>query len=379
MFGFEVKIDASWLVLAFIIIWSLAAGYFPSDYPGFSRSQYWLMGFLGAIGLFISIIIHEFCHSLVARKRGMKIGGITLFIFGGVSELEDQPESPKTEFLMAAAGPLASLLLSLIFYVLYQSFETLSPYSFTGIIFKYLATINLFLAIFNCLPGFPLDGGRMLRSILWARKKDILSATQTAARIGSMIGFILIVLGIFHLFTLHFVTGFWWIFMGLFLRGIALQSWADVLIRSALRDVPLEKFLDTTSQVLNPNSKLEEVLEERFYHHLTGVFPVVENGVLIGCLDSDTLLHLGPNERMSSTVREIMKDCADDQIVDIRESSLSVFSKLRRRSPSHVIVTDGLEFKGIVYLDSLIRYALLHARPDFQFPPEFYKMYHRPA
>ncbi|MGE4014660.1 MAG: site-2 protease family protein, partial [Alphaproteobacteria bacterium] len=178
LLGFAVYIDLSWLFLAALITWSLASSVFPVDYPGLALSTYWIMGAIGALGLFVSILSHELAHSVVARRFGIPIRGITLFIFGGVAEMEDEPPSAKSEFLMAAAGPLWSVVLAGLFY-LAASLGSGAPPAVHGTL-SYLALMNALLAGFNILPAFPLDGGRVFRAGLWHLRKDFVSATRLA-------------------------------------------------------------------------------------------------------------------------------------------------------------------------------------------------------
>ena len=198
LLGFEVRIDLSWIVIAVLVTWSLADGLFPYLYPRLVKKVYWEMGVAGALGLFASIVFHEFCHSLVARKFGMAMKGITLFIFGGVAEMGEEPPTARAEFLMAAAGPLSSFFLSGVFYFIFQAGLSGDwPEPVNGVL-RYLYGINALLAVFNLLPAFPLDGGRILRSILWGTKQDLQWATRISAGIGSGFGIVLIVLGIFR-------------------------------------------------------------------------------------------------------------------------------------------------------------------------------------
>ncbi len=211
LLGFEVRLDLSWFFIAVFITWSLAEGLFPYFYKGLASQTYWFMGIAGVLGLFLGIIIHEFAHSLVARHYGMPMKGITLFIFGGVAEMGDEPASPKVEFLMAMAGPVTSLTLALIFYFLAtwaQKSEVSTPVF--GVL-QYLGAMNGILAGFNLLPAFPLDGGRVLRSILWAIKKDLRWATRVSAKIGHFFAIILILLGIF---TSRAGKFHWWHLVG---------------------------------------------------------------------------------------------------------------------------------------------------------------------
>ena len=180
LLGFEVKIDASWLIIAVLITWSLARAVFPAYFEGLSGATYILMGIVGALGLFSSIVVHEFSHSLVARRFGLSMKGITLFIFGGVAEMEEEPPTAKAEFFMAIAGPAASVVLGgVLLGITVLGTRYGWPNPVIGVL-SYLWTINLVLAAFNLLPAFPLDGGRVLRSALWGFTGRLAWATRIA-------------------------------------------------------------------------------------------------------------------------------------------------------------------------------------------------------
>src|SRR4030042_3666580 len=188
LLGFEVRIDASWIVIAVLVTWSLAQGAFPSWYPNLAPETYWIMGVVGALGLFVSIVAHEFCHSLVARKFGMSMKGITLFIFGGVAEMGDEPPTAKAEFWMAVVGPLSSLFIGGVCYLIYLGGRQGGwPLPVYGVIY-YLAYINALLAIFNLIPAFPLDGGRILRSMLVGIKGNLRWGARHRSAIGAGFG-----------------------------------------------------------------------------------------------------------------------------------------------------------------------------------------------
>ncbi len=221
--GFKVRVDASWLLLAGLIVWSLAAGYFPAAAPGFGVATYWTMGAAGLIGLALSVVLHELAHSLVARRHGMAIAGITLFLFGGVAELAAEPKGPKGEFRMAVAGPLTSLgLAGLAWGAGLAAAAAGAPAGNPALaVVGYLATVNLFLAAFNMVPAFPLDGGRVLRAALWAWRGDPAWATRMAAGSGVACGFALMGLGAWNVAAGAWVAGVWWFVLGLFLRAAA--------------------------------------------------------------------------------------------------------------------------------------------------------------
>ena len=233
LLGFAVHIDMSWLVLALLITWSLARGLFPYQYEKLSSITYWSMGAAGALGMFASIIFHELCHSLVARRFGLPMKGITLFIFGGVAEMDEEPPSPKAEFFMAIAGPASSILLGLFGYVVSVAGEEWLPVPVAGVL-EYLTIINFVLAGFNLVPAFPLDGGRVLRSALWQWKKNFRWATRIASKLGSFFGTVLIFLGILNILRGNVIGGIWQSMIGFFLGNAARMSYHQVLMRRAL-------------------------------------------------------------------------------------------------------------------------------------------------
>ncbi|MFQ5799880.1 MAG: site-2 protease family protein, partial [Bacteroidota bacterium] len=234
LFGFSVCIDASWFILAIFITWSLANWLFPDHFHGLPTATYWWMGVAGASGLFASIVFHEFCHSIIARRYGLPMKGITLFIFGGVAEMADEPESPKAEFLMAIAGPISSVVLAtglLFLYVVGKHAAWSEPIN--GVLW-YLWFINYVLAGFNLLPAFPLDGGRVLRSILWAIKGNLRWATRIASRLGSGFGLFLIIMGAINVFKGSVPGGIWLFLIGMFIRNASQMSYRQLLMRRSL-------------------------------------------------------------------------------------------------------------------------------------------------
>jgi len=225
LLGFKVGVDISWLILAVLVTWSLATGLFPHYFEGFSNATYWWMGIGGASGLFASIVFHELCHSIIARRYGLPIKGITLFIFGGVAEMHHEPTSPKAEFMMAIAGPVSSALLGTALYTLHRLGTYADfPQPLNGVLL-YLGWLNFILAGFNLIPAFPLDGGRILRSLLWAVKKDFRFATRVAATLGAGFGLFMMIMGILVFVGGNFVAGLWWFLIGMFIRNASKISY----------------------------------------------------------------------------------------------------------------------------------------------------------
>lgn len=355
--GFEVRIDLSWVIVAILIAWSLSTGVFPFRHEGLSAQTYWTMGILGAIGLFLSIIIHEMSHSLVARKFGIAIKGITLFIFGGVAEMKQEPPSPKAEFLMAAAGPLSSLLLALMFY----AFSLLArnagwPEPVDGI-FRYLAWINGMLAVFNLVPAFPLDGGRILRSVLWGWKKNLRWATRIAAGIGSGFGLMLIFLGFLQFFSGNFIGGMWWFFIGMFLRGAAGMSYRQLLVRRALEGEPVRRFMKPDPVTASPSTTLEKLVEDYVYRYQFKLFPVVDKeNQLLGCVTIKMIKEIPKKEWSRKTVGEIVMGCSPENTIDSQADAMEALSLMNRTGSSRIMVTEENRLVGILSLKDMLSF-----------------------
>ena len=244
IFGFRISVDLSWFVLAVLIVWSLATGLFPESLPERSAQTYYLMGTVAALGMFASIVFHELAHSLVARIYGIKIAGITLFIFGGVAELEDEPPTPKSEFLVAIAGPISSVVLGGAFYLIAILFETSSPPEVLAVL-SYLTVINIVLAVFNLVPAFPLDGGRMLRAALWWRQGDLRKATRLASLLGAALGIALMAFGAYNSFQGALIAGMWQILIGYFVFNAAGNARRQTEIIERLRGVNVSQLMRT--------------------------------------------------------------------------------------------------------------------------------------
>ncbi len=279
--GFEVKVDLSWVLIALLITWSLATSFFPSSHAGFTAQVYWWMGIAGALGLFASIVLHELSHSVVARRFGIPIRGITLFIFGGVAEMEEEPPSPRAEFLMAIAGPAASIGLALGFYGLAMLLRAVGLAVPLSIVLQWLGFINTVLAVFNMVPAFPLDGGRAFRAALWHRYGDLARATRVAANVGSTFGLFLIAFGVFNLFTGNIVGGIWAALIGMFLRGAAAASYTQMLTRRALEGEPVRRFMTPRPETVPPNISLLTLVEDYMYRSYHQLYPVTEDGRLL--------------------------------------------------------------------------------------------------
>jgi len=360
LFGFEVKLDLSWLLLALLITWSLGAGVFPVEYPDLPRQVYAWMGAACAIGVFFSIVFHEFAHSMVARRFGMPIKGITLFIFGGVAEMESEPPSPRSEFLMAAAGPLASFLLAFLF----AEIESLAiarewPVSFVGV-FDKLAYINVVVAIFNLVPAFPLDGGRMLRASLWKLKNDMREATRISSKIGTSFGLVLMLLGGISFIQGNFIGGTWWVLIGIFLRSAAGASYQQLLLQEVLKDQPVSKFMRRDPVTVPPSITIQELIENYVYTHHFKMFPVIREENLIGCVDIDKIKQIPRSEWPDKTVSEVMESVSDANSISADTETMKVLSTMvRPDTASRFMVVESGHLVGMISVKDLLELIAL--------------------
>ncbi|MBN2366244.1 MAG: site-2 protease family protein [Calditrichaeota bacterium] len=356
LFGFEVKVDFSWLILAVLITWTLASGLFPAYFKDFSTSTYWWMGVAGAIGLFISIVFHEFSHSMVARNFGIPMRGITLFIFGGVAEMHEEPKNAKSELFMAVAGPIASIIIGGVFYGFHLIGRNgLFSQPVHGVL-VYLAYLNLILAAFNMIPAFPLDGGRVLRSALWAWKNDLKWATRISSRIGSGFGIVLIVLGVFSFINGNFIGGVWWFLIGMFIRGASQQSYQQLLMRRELEGEPVSRFMKKDPVTVSSSLSVDDLVEDYIYKFHYKFFPVVDNSSLKGCVHVKQVKNIPKEERKNHTVGELAEQCSDNNSIDINTDAVKALSMMRKSGNSRLMVVDNGKLVGIISLKDLLEF-----------------------
>jgi Zn-dependent protease/predicted transcriptional regulator len=356
LFGFEVKLDLSWLILGVLITWTLAKGLFPHFQAGLSITTYWIMGAAGAVGLLFSIVFHELWHSLIARRFGIPMKGITLFVFGGVAEMTEEPPSPKAEFFMAVAGPLASIVLGFLFFGVVFLGETAGwGKPFLGVI-DYLAWINLILAGFNLIPAFPLDGGRVLRSVLWGWKDDIRWATNISSKIGSGFGFALIILGVLEAISGNFIGGAWMFLIGLFIRGAAQMSYQQIVIRRALEGEKVSRFMVSDPVTVTPSTNLNQLVEDYIYEYHYKMYPVVDDDKLMGCVELNQVKEIPKEEWSGKMVEDIMTSCSADNTVSPDEDAVKALSIMKQKNRSRLMVVDNDKLVGVVALKDMLEF-----------------------
>ncbi len=359
LFGFEVKIDFSWLILGLLITWTLAKGLFPNSYKGLSSATYWVMGAAGAVGLLFSIVFHELWHSLIARRFGLPMKGITLFIFGGVAEMSDEPPSPRAEFFMAVAGPLSSIVLGAALVAIAFMGDGLGLSRPVKGVVNYLGFLNLILAGFNLLPAFPLDGGRVLRSILWGWKDNVRWATQIASKIGSGFGIALILVGVVEFIFGNVIGGVWMFLIGLFLRSASQSAYKQLVIRRALEGERVRRFMVENPVTVSPDITIEELVDNYIFKHHFKMYPVVEGGRLLGCITLAQVKEIPKAEWGSRRVGELALGCSKENTVSADEDALKALSVMSKTNASRLMVVDGDKLVGVIALKDMMRFLSL--------------------
>ncbi len=364
LFGFEVKIDFSWLILGLLITWTLAKGFFPTSYQGFAMSTYWLMGIAGALGLLISIVFHELWHSLIARRFGLPMKGITLFVFGGVAEMTDEPPHPRAEFFMAVAGPLSSIFLGFVLLALGMlGGRSGWPRPVLGVV-NYLGFLNLILAGFNLLPAFPLDGGRVLRAVLWGWKDNIRWATRIASQIGSAFGVLLIVVGAIEFVIGNIIGGVWMFLIGMFLRGASQTAYRQLLIRRALEGESVRKFMKENPVTVSPSISLQELIEDYIFKHHFKMFPVVRDDELIGCVTVHQVKQVPKEEWPTRRVADLASGCTAENTISPDEDAMEALALMNRKNASRLMVVDKGKLVGVIALKDMMK--LLSLKLDLE-------------
>ena len=355
LFGFQIRVDPSWLIIAALIVWSLASGYFPAEVPGLHGGDYLAVAVAAMLGLFASLILHELAHSLMARRFGLGVGGITLFLFGGVAELEREPQSAVSEFWIAVAGPAMSFALALLFRLLEGAAAMAGASDALVALIGYLATINFVLALFNLLPAFPLDGGRVLRAVLWHLRGDLLAATRTASAAGVAFGYLLVALGFAALFSGQSVIGgLWPILIGLFLAAAARATLQQMLTRRALSGRRVGDLMTRAVHTTGPDRTVRDLVDEIMLRHGVGFVPVVEDGHTLGYVDTGTVRAIDRENWDTTRVEDVFVALAPEMRAEPREPLERLFDRISASGRRKFIVEDGRRFAGVITLSDLV-------------------------
>lgn len=353
MFGIPVGLDYSWFLVFILFTWMLAVGYFPLKYSDWPPYLYWTTGAATTLLLFVSVLLHEFGHSLMARHFRLKVRSITLFIFGGVSEIATEPPSAKVEFWVALAGPLVSFALAGLFYVLEPLAGGVEP---ALAVLRYLALLNFVLAVFNLVPGFPLDGGRVLRALVWARTKDLRRATVTAGNVGRFFGFFFIMIGVWFLLLGHLFDGLWIAFIGWFLESAAVGQIQQQRIQSLLSGHKVSEAMSRRYAAVDAATTLEELVDTHILGGGQRTFIVEQDGRIAGLLTLERIKHVPREAWAATTAGEAMIPLAELKRTRPDAELWSALQEMDRDGVNQLPVLEDGRLVGLLSRDDVINY-----------------------
>ncbi|MCZ7574012.1 MAG: site-2 protease family protein [Ardenticatenaceae bacterium] len=387
IFGINIYIDWSWFLIFFLVIWNLAT-VFGQLHPAWGTVLNWGIAVAAAILFFASVLAHELAHSLVARAQGLPVRNITLFLFGGVSNIQREPPSPGAEFLMAVVGPLTSIVLGVLFIwaarvnagsllgtAVTNPLRAVARLDPLTTLLLWLGPINIILGIFNLIPGFPLDGGRVLRSILWAATNNLRQATRWASYVGEAIAWLMIIAGIAMVFGVQIpvlgtgiVSGLWLAFIGWFLYNAAVQSYQQVVVQDMLEGVPVSRVMRANVPTVPPNIPISSLV----YHYIMGTdergFPVLEGDQVTGLVTLEDVRKVPREDWDTTTVGQIMTPADQLEMVTPREDAADALSKLMQRDVRQIPVMQNGHLIGMVRRRDIVRWLQLQSGEGLQVP-----------
>jgi len=358
--GVDLRLDYSWFIIFALVAWSLASHTFPMTHFGWSPGVYWAMGVITALLFFASVVTHEMAHSLVSESFGVPVRDITLFIFGGAARLSQEPKSARGELLMALAGPVVSLVVGGFFGLLWLVSFPLSPqlHALAG----WIAQINVGLGLFNLIPGFPLDGGRVLRATVWSITDDLPKATRFAARVGQIVAYGFILGGIWQIFRGSWANGLWIAFIGWFLENAATASYRQVALRDVLGGHTVREVMMTDCPRILPGLPLDVVVDRVTLSSGRRCFPVIEEGEVQGLLTLHDIKEVPREEWSITRVADVMVPLDELESVTPNDDLIAVFRRMTAEDVNQFPVIQGGRLLGMVARDNML--AFLRTRAE---------------
>jgi len=353
--GIPIALDYSWFIIFFLLTWSVGFGVMPEEYPGLGTAEYLTIGVLASVLLFVSILIHELAHCVVAKNNGLKIRRITLFLFGGISEMEEEPQTASLELKMSLAGPLTSIVLAAGLFAFWQVSILARASVFIQAPLNYGALVNGIVAAFNLIPAFPLDGGRALRSLIWRRDKDLLRSTRRSVQIARVIAYAIMFFGILLVFGVDPISGLWLIMIGWFITIGAQSELRQMMTQEELGSLHASDVMTRRVDTLSPDVKLTQ-LQEEFQRLKHNGFPVLSGDQLQGCVTVEDLKKASKQEWSSKSVCDIMTPRNDLVVVYEDEPAIKAAQLMGGKSVGRVFVLgrDG-RLSGIITRSDVIR------------------------
>jgi len=359
VYGIDIRIDPSWLLVAALFVWNLSAQYFPELLPGLSQSTYISLGIVAMLGFFASLLLHELAHSVVAISYGLKITGITLFIFGGVAGLKSEPKDARSEFWIAIAGPAMSFALALFGSVMANVLINMGANEPVIVLFAYLGLANLVLAIFNLVPAFPMDGGRVLRAFLWYLKSDLEYATRVASRLGTILGISFMAVGLFLVVSGAGVGGFWLILIGFFVFGSSRGAYESQKVDRILLGHTVEQMMTRGPITVSPSMTISELVHDVVLGRNVGFVPVVDGAELLGYIDRNILHGIDRTTWDDLTVGQAYVPLSADNSVPENYLVKELVGRMQLGGQKKFLVVRGDKLLGVISITDIITYISL--------------------
>jgi Zn-dependent protease/CBS domain-containing protein len=355
--GVRIRLDPSWFLIFALIFATLAFGHFPQVAPASSALGQLLAGLVAALAFFGSILVHELAHCWTAKRAGLAVEEITLFVFGGVSRITQEARTPGVELWVAISGPLTSFALAALFLSL--AFALGGEPVLADRVLSYLGWTNVALGVFNMLPGYPLDGGRVLRAMVWRATGSLRRATKVASRAGSAVALLLATLGALQVLAGALVGGLWMIVIAIFLRGLAKSGYEELVLRNLLADVEVERVMIPSAELVTvaPDLRVSELLERYFLEHGYRAFPVVEGGRTIGLVSADDVRRAGGRRAATLTVREVMAPADERTTIPPHASMLTAVERMRPERRKRLLVVEDGHLEGLLSQSDISRFV----------------------
>ncbi|MEA2015768.1 MAG: site-2 protease family protein [Actinomycetota bacterium] len=363
IFGIEIRLDYSWFIIFALFSCYFGFFYFPEVLPDLNRGFLALITIVTVILFFVSVLIHEMSHSLVARRKGIPVERITLFLFGGMAQIEKEPETPFSEFIMAIVGPAASFVLAIFFGIIWVFTRGFTPVEEPV---KYLAIINVVLGVFNILPGYPLDGGRVLRSIIWKVTGDLKRATFIASTAGRVLGFTIIAAGIFFIFVGNFLNGVWLAFIGWFLQSSAQKGYRQLVFETSIKGIKVGDVVNENIVDVISDTTIQNLVDDYFMKYRFGRFPVVEDPgdrKLIGVISIHDAKEVPREKWQYVKVGDVVKKISEKEKVDVSMEVSEAIKRMIKNDLGHLVVMSGGKLKGMITKSDVMHF--IEVRSEF--------------
>lgn len=359
--GISIEINISWIVIFALLTYALATSYLPMNFEGVAATTAWMIALVMALLFFSSVLLHELAHSLVALREGTEVKKITLFIFGGLAQIEQDADEPGKEFRIAIAGPATSLILGGVFLLAGELLARLGGPALIYVPLGYLSMVNFILAMFNLVPAFPLDGGRVLRAIIWKKTKDRKKATRIASMTGTFFGYLLIFNGVFLAFSGNFLNGLWMLFIGWFITQAAQTSYQQVMMSDLFNKICVREFMTKNVVEVAYFTDIKTLTEDYFYKYKYSIFPVRRINEIMGIIGVEQVRRLDRTLWDETTVGSMAQPLEEDLVVAPGDCVSKAMEKVFRNGVGRVLVMEEGELLGIVSRTDILNYLHIHS------------------